>query len=67
MSYHILEVQKVDGNGNPIPPSEFFVVSSKGKHIAGPFGDFLSANRKLKELEELEAENTRTQNPSLER
>lgn len=67
MSYHILEVQKVDKDGNHIPPSEFFVVNSKGKRIAGPFNDFLSAIRKLQELEELEAGKTRKKNTGQER
>ena len=34
MSYHILEVQKVDKDGNPIPPSDFYVVDEAGQKVS---------------------------------
>ena len=64
MSYHILEVQTVDKEGNHIPPSVFFIVNSHGKRIEGPFSDLSEALDRLRKLEQLEKEKVPSRGPS---
>lgn len=51
MSYHILEVQKVDKDGNHIPPSDFYVVDEFGNKVSERLGSIGDAMSKLLELE----------------
>lgn len=49
MSYHILEVRKVDEEGH-ILSHEFFIVDGEGNIVDGPFNDLQAAIDRLQEL-----------------
>lgn len=50
MSFHILEVRKVDERGDIIS-SEYFIVNESGRTVDGPFSKLLLAINRLKEFE----------------
>ena len=51
MRYYILEVKKIDQDGNLVPPSEFFVVDADGVKVGRSFDNLQSAIAWLQELE----------------
>ncbi len=64
MSYHILEVRKVDEEGH-IQSREYFVVTEAGDIIDGPFLTLAAAIGVLKRLEADDEPAPPTSSPSL--
>lgn len=70
MQYHIIEERKFDRDGNPVPPSDFYVVDETGKKVSKrcdnideAIGELLSLETKKK----LDAEKSRKKDTGQER